>query len=237
MNFIKLLNGFLLKADNDSRLTPQHITIYLSLFRQWNRAFFQNPISITRSQIMAMAHVGSNHTYAKCMNDLHKWGYLRYEPSFNPQKQSIVHLCIFDTGSDIGSVSNMHPLYTNNTNYSNLGEQAQNFESQNFNSAVMETLEKKEKSCAKKEINPNHPPLEHVIIYFVEKNFSELEAEKFFNHFESNGWLVGGRSPMRDWKAAARNWMLNIPKYAAGKKPTPVAPPKLNPNKNYHEPL
>ncbi|MBN2743955.1 MAG: hypothetical protein JXR39_08685 [Marinilabiliaceae bacterium] len=101
----------------------------------------------------------------------------------------------------------------------------------------METLEKKEKSCAKKESNPNHPPLEHVIIYFVEKNYPELEAEKFFNHFESNGWLVGGRSPMKDWKAAARNWMLNIPKYGKQPKPTRLGATHLNPNKSYDEPL
>jgi hypothetical protein len=35
-------------------------------------------------------------------------------------------------------------------------------------------------------------------------NFS---AERFHDHFASNGWKVGGRAPMKDWKAALRNWV------------------------------
>jgi len=61
---------------------------------------------------------------------------------------------------------------------------------------------------------PDIPPKkEDVMVYFREKGYSQVEAEKFFNYFESNGWLVGGRTKMRDWKAAARNWMLNTKKY------------------------
>jgi len=36
-----------------------------------------------------------------------------------------------------------------------------------------------------------------------------IEAEKFLNHYGSNGWLVGGKSPMQDWKSSARNWLIN----------------------------
>lgn len=42
-----------------------------------------------------------------------------------------------------------------------------------------------------------------------------IEAEKFFNHFTANGWLVSGRSKMRDWQAAAGNWLLNAKTYKA----------------------
>jgi hypothetical protein len=51
--------------------------------------------------------------------------------------------------------------------------------------------------------------LEEVKAYFTIQKSTPLEAEKFFNHFQSNGWKVGGRSPMKDWQAAARNWILN----------------------------
>jgi hypothetical protein len=47
--------------------------------------------------------------------------------------------------------------------------------------------------------------LEEVKTYFSEIG-RQNEAEKFFDYFSSNGWKVGGRSPMKDWKAAARNW-------------------------------
>ena len=32
-----------------------------------------------------------------------------------------------------------------------------------------------------------------------------MNAEKFFNHYESNGWYVG-KNKMKDWKAAVRGW-------------------------------
>jgi hypothetical protein len=91
------------------------------------------------------------------------------------------------------------------------------------------------------------PTLEDAQIYFLEKNFPEIEAQRFFNYFESNGWLVGGRTKMKDWKAAARNWMLNAKKF--GNKPntsvrTDTKTINLNPNhlhvtnqKNYGEAL
>lgn len=39
---------------------------------------------------------------------------------------------------------------------------------------------------------------------------AEIEAEKFMNHYDSNGWLIGGKSPMKDWNASVRNWLMNI---------------------------
>lgn len=34
----------------------------------------------------------------------------------------------------------------------------------------------------------------------------QATAKAFFNYYESNGWHVG-RSPMKNWQAAVRNWM------------------------------
>lgn len=53
----------------------------------------------------------------------------------------------------------------------------------------------------KREARP--PSLDDVKTFFGEKP----GADAFFDHFESNGWKVGGRAPMKDWRAAARNWM------------------------------
>ncbi|HFG0566816.1 hypothetical protein LIS90_13425 [Flavobacterium psychrophilum] len=78
---------------------------------------------------------------------------------------------------------------------------------------------------------------EEVKNYFLEKNYSEIEAEKFYNHFQSNGWLVGGKSKMKDWKAAARNWMLNAQKYnPVFNQPQPQHLHTTT-QKNYGEPL
>jgi uncharacterized protein YdaU (DUF1376 family) len=43
----------------------------------------------------------------------------------------------------------------------------------------------------------------------------KTEAKKFFNYYESNGWKVG-KNPMKNWKAAANNWITNSNTYAKG---------------------
>lgn len=86
------------------------------------------------------------------------------------------------------------------------------------------------------------PDIESIRKYFLEQSSSQIEADKFFNYFQSNGWKVGGKAPMQDWQAAARNWVLNAPAFAkpqkvmATEQPTPG---QLNTtsSKNYAEPL
>jgi hypothetical protein len=81
------------------------------------------------------------------------------------------------------------------------------------------------------------PDLEAVLPYFAAQGFPDVEAQKFYYHFQSNGWLVGGKSKMKDWRAAARNWMLNASLYQT-KNYSPKANHLHTPNsKNYDEPL
>lgn len=49
------------------------------------------------------------------------------------------------------------------------------------------------------------PTLEEVKSYCADKGY-KINAEQFFNYYESNGWKVGGRAPMKNWKAAVQSW-------------------------------
>jgi hypothetical protein len=157
---------------------------------------------------------------------------------------------------------------TNNLNIenvSNLNEQAKNVIAKNEAISKNNSSDKivipsevegtqKEKSAAKKEkkeschtelveVSPNQkstPSSEEVKSYFQENNFPELEAQKFFNYFSSNGWLVGGKTPMINWQAAAQNWMLNSINFNHNTDTNPTNRPKhLNTttDKDYSEPL
>lgn len=262
MNYIKHLTAVFEIIDADNRLTPFHISLYMSLFRCWNLNFFRNPVSISRNEMMRMAKIGSVNTYVRCLKELHSWNYIRYEPSYNRHKGSFVYLYTFGNSTDNASDMPVSPSLNNINvaNNENLIGQAQNFESKSLS---MNDEEKKEKGCGQKErkaeiagkspdfselpgtktkdtggtVGSFPPSLNHIKIYFNEKGVSAIEAEKFFNYFESNGWLVGGRAKMKDWKAAARNWILNIPKFAPRPKPSGSNPTNLNQSKNYGEPL
>jgi hypothetical protein len=84
------------------------------------------------------------------------------------------------------------------------------------------------------------PNLEQVKEFFKEKNKTDLDAEKFFNHFESNGWLVGGKSKMKNWQAAARNWISRSEEYTKRSLSLSNGKPgnlNVNQNKDYSVPL
>lgn len=84
------------------------------------------------------------------------------------------------------------------------------------------------------------PAIEEIKTYFQKNNFPELEAQKFFNYFSSVGWLVGGKTPMVNWQAAAQNWILNSINFNQNTDTKP-AQNRQNLNattdKNYAEPL
>lgn len=48
------------------------------------------------------------------------------------------------------------------------------------------------------------PTLEEVTDYCTQRK-NRVDAQKFINYYEANGWKVG-RNQMKDWKAAVRNW-------------------------------
>lgn len=48
------------------------------------------------------------------------------------------------------------------------------------------------------------PTLLEVENYCAERGL-QIDAERFIDHYASNGWRVGN-SPMKDWQAAVRNW-------------------------------
>ena len=83
-----------------------------------------------------------------------------------------------------------------------------------------------------------NPTIEEVKTYFQENNFPEQEAQKFFNYFKSVGWLVGGKTPMVDWQAAAQNWMINAPKFISNaEQPNRAKQLNTTTDKDYAEPL
>ena len=51
------------------------------------------------------------------------------------------------------------------------------------------------------------PTLQEVQQYCASRHNS-IDAAKFIDHYESNGWKVG-KAPMKDWKAAVRTWERN----------------------------
>lgn len=267
MNYIRHLAGFFDRVAADERLNPTHISMYVSLFQFWNASRFKNPISISRGELMRVSKISAKATYHKCMKELNDFGYLKYKPSYNPFKGSLVYLFNFQTGTEqpvstdhtkneTGGEQAQEP-YINGSNIINqtslnLGEPAQKKEVQKVNGLGKEEKEKLRQKKKLSTLQADEIPTDSVgkrnafaapqpgdvQQYFASQKFPAVEASKFYNYFQSNGWLVGGRTKMKDWKAAARNWMLNANKFAKGKPVKPKAKHlHATTNKNYSEPL
>ncbi|AEA42581.1 hypothetical protein [Fluviicola taffensis] len=223
----------------DERLSPWHISLYYALFHLWNHAKFPEYLSISRFEMMKASKIGSVNTYLKCLKELDAFGYIKYQPSKNPQKGSLIHLFRFDTSSE-QEVYNEHTSSDTTSElrvrpYINNIKQEKQYKTnivgtQDIASHVKQT------SAKEKRWRFSLPQIEEIEVFFLEQESSNPEAQKFFNHFESNGWLVGGKSKMKNWKAAARNWIIN------SKKWNPVQEPQAghlhtNQDKDYSIPL
>lgn len=52
------------------------------------------------------------------------------------------------------------------------------------------------------------------VFFYIRENNYNVDVEKWFSHYEANGWKVG-KNPMKDWQAAVRTWhkpITDIPK-------------------------
>jgi hypothetical protein len=214
-------------------------------------ARFRNPISISRDELMRASKIGSVNTYIRSMKELHSWQYIKYIPSFNPQKGSQVYLYNFNNSNNNGSDispdkgnGKAHKKATGKTretqvipsiNNTNIKKQTNN---KNTHESTRRKSSKKSPALSSsrrkaKEFKP--PGREEVKSCFRGQNSPAIEAEKFFNYYQSNGWLVGGKTPMKNWKAAAKNWMLNTEKFSTKGKSSSRLHVKRE--KDYDEPL
>jgi len=250
----------------------------MAVFQLWNQNRFQNPICISRDELMRISKIASYATYHKCIRELDERNFVKYMPSYNPFKGSTLEVINLDfftkpiQKKEIKKLKTQQKIkqvneqaveqvaelgieqvlykhctsaellpYINNTNIINrVNGRAQKKPDINCDFLLENEPQSKKKLREKKGIEPVEkiPPVwEDILPFFKEKNNSEIEAQKFYNHFQSNGWLVGGKSKMKDWRAAARNWMLNANKFQP-KSNTPQPNHLHTPNsKNYAEPL
>lgn len=82
----------------------------------------------------------------------------------------------------------------------NFQENNININNTSMNNIIGEKPEKKRKKFVK-------PSIDEIIEYCRERQ-NHVDPQKFYDHYESNGWMVG-KNAMKDWKAAVRTWERN----------------------------
>lgn len=60
-------------------------------------------------------------------------------------------------------------------------------------------------SLVSKRKNFVKPTKEEAAEYMRETGITSFSVDQFFDHYESNGWMIG-KNKMKDWRATVRNW-------------------------------
>jgi hypothetical protein len=54
------------------------------------------------------------------------------------------------------------------------------------------------------------PDIAHVRIYFIQQSLPEMNAIKFFEEYEENGWKTITGKPVRNWKTEAAKYIWTL---------------------------
>ncbi|OLY94213.1 hypothetical protein SAMN05444008_105219 [Cnuella takakiae] len=93
----KVVVSFFELAEEDPRVRPGHLGLYMALLTACIKAGGANPFSISRSRIMRQAKMSSRSTYNQTMRDLMQFGFIRYLPAQNGLSLSYVFLRKLDS--------------------------------------------------------------------------------------------------------------------------------------------
>ncbi len=91
MDAVKQLKEFYSVIDQDARIGVTHISVYMALVRYCIHLGLNVPVPIDREQLMVYAKV-SRKTYNRRMIELHLYGYITYEPSWDPAVGSRIYI-------------------------------------------------------------------------------------------------------------------------------------------------
>lgn len=91
MDFNGLLVDFLNIAVADPRISPVHISLYVAILYHYKTQDYKLPITIYSRDLMGLAKISAGNTYHKCVQELHRYGYIQYLPSYNPLLGSLIY--------------------------------------------------------------------------------------------------------------------------------------------------
>jgi hypothetical protein len=87
----QLLSAFMETIRDDPRIGPAHISLYVSLISHWYEKNFENPLYVFSHEIMPLCKISGTATYHRSIKELHRYGYIRYVPSYNHFLGSLVY--------------------------------------------------------------------------------------------------------------------------------------------------
>ncbi len=86
------LSEFFRAIEQDGRIAPTHISIYMALLHYCAEHQFQNPIAVFSYEIMKIAKISTRSTYYKGVRDLNDFGYILFQSTRKRNQGSKIYL-------------------------------------------------------------------------------------------------------------------------------------------------
>ena len=201
-------------AFEHSEVKCQHTALFMWIIELNNRLGWKEQFGIPTNATMEGLHIGNKRTYLDALSDLAKWNFIQIiSESKNQYSSTIISICRSKKATALHTALDTALIqHSNGIDHSI-----------EHGSAPIDKQRNQETKKPRNNSIGFTPPNENDVYnfmgeYSVQKHMQwtdekiNTEAAKFFNYYEANGWKQGKNS-MKDWKASARNWMVNNSKF------------------------
>ena len=220
---------------NPELISPNHTAIYFFAIEHCNRMGGKDKFGLPTSMAMDALGIKKHQTYIRYFNELVEWGFIKLiQKSQNQYSANIISLQVAlpKNGKALDKAIIKHAAKQTESMRQSNGQS---------NSPIIKPINNKPINKGK-ENTSNCPEIpdsskarptdkNEVYLFFKEiglNGHSAAESQKFCDHYTANGWKIGGRTAMKDWQAAARNWASRVKTGEFGqnmsKKPASLVP-------------
>jgi hypothetical protein len=227
-------NWFDWSFENPELISPTHTAIYFFAIEHCNRLGWKDKFGFPSQMAMDAIGVRKHQTFTKHFQDLVDWGFITLvQKSKNQYSANIISL--ISAKPKNGKALDKALVRHGAKHGQSTGQSMDSIDKQ-------ETIEPINKETNTGAIAPNEnqftkPTINEISIYLSEKyptankNAINTFAEKFWNHYENNGWKVG-KNKMKKWKLAFTSWSETIQKDLFNRTTQPIGTPTFS-SKNY----
>ena len=193
------------------KTTPENISRQIGILRDYGYIKTEDEkfgavVTNRKIKIVAFENLSTSTAVDENDNAVNKnvnRGYQKDQPTVNKNVNGY-NMCN-NTSHNITSQEYYKPLKSSSLSLANARTReatpADDFsQSDNFSPPVQNQEPAKPKKFQK-------PTIEQIKAYCKEAG-KDIDPEAFFDFYEAKGWVVG-KAPMKDWKAAVRNWAKN----------------------------
>ena len=155
---------------------------------EWEERTIKRGQLVTTIQMLSIDTGMSIQEVRTCLKKLGASGVIRTETTY---RRTIVTICNYDSYQDV--------------------QQATNTVATIKQQPIIEERKKEEEKKPSNDVKEKpkrfvKPTIEEVRAYCAEKGYDFIDPERFYNYYESKGWVVG-KSPMKNWRAAVATWV------------------------------